>query len=47
MFISHIPYLKAEVKINQFTVQQAKSDSDVKFCLQSYQGLRIDSSLVY
>ena len=25
----------------------AKSDSDVTFCLQSYQGLRIDESLVY
>ena len=24
-----------------------KSDSDVMFCLQSYQGLRIDRSLVY
>ena len=23
------------------------SDSDVMFCLQSYQGLRIDKSLVY
>ena len=31
------------------TVLQAKcdSDSDVMFCLQSYQGLRIDISLVY
>ena len=25
----------------------AKSDSDVMFCLQSYQGLRIDRSRVY
>ena len=28
-------------------VLPAKSDSDVMFCLQSYQGLRIDRSLVY
>ena len=27
-------------------VLPAKSDSDVKFCLQSYQGLIIDRSLV-
>ena len=30
-----------------FTVLPAKSDSDVMFCLQSYQGLRIDRSIVY
>ena len=29
------------------TVLSAKSDSDVIFCLQSYQGLMIDSSIVY
>ena len=29
------------------TVLPAKSNSDVMFCLQSYQGLRIDISLVY
>ena len=29
------------------TVVPAKSDSDVMFCLQSYQGLRIDKSLEY
>ena len=29
------------------TVLPAKSDSDVMFCLQSYQGLIIDRSLVY
>ena len=28
------------------TVVPVKSDSDVMFCLQSYQGLRIDRSLV-
>ena len=29
------------------TVVPAKSDSDVMFCLQSYQGLIIDRSLLY
>ena len=29
------------------TILPAKSDSDAIFCLQSYQGLRIDISLVY
>ena len=29
------------------TVLPAKSDSDVMLCLQSYQGLIIDRSLVY
>ena len=29
------------------TVVPTKSDSDAMFCLQSYQGLRIDRSLVY
>ena len=29
------------------TVVPAKSDSDVIFCLQSYQGLSIDRSFVY
>ena len=29
------------------TVLPAKSDSDFMFCLQSYQGLIIDTSLVY
>ena len=29
------------------TILPAKSDSDVMFCLQSYQGLMIDRSLVY
>ena len=32
-------------KVN--TVLQANSYSDVMFCLQSYQGLTIDRSLVY
>ena len=29
------------------TVVPTKSDSDVMFCLQSYQGLMIDKSIVY
>ena len=29
------------------TVLPAKSDIDVMFCLQTYQGLRFDISLVY
>ena len=29
------------------TVLPAKFDSDIMFCLQSYQGLNIDRSLVY
>ena len=35
--------------INQgdFTVLPAESDSDAMVCLQSYQGLIIDRSLVY
>ena len=34
-------------KTIQVTVLPANSDSGVMFCLQSYQGLRIDISLVY
>ena len=33
--------------VHSSTVLQAKSDSDVMFCLQSYQGLKTDRSLVY
>ena len=33
-------------KIGQSTVMPAKSDSDIIFCLQSYQGFIIDRSLV-
>ena len=32
---------------NATTVLSAKSDSDIMFCLQSYQGLLIDRLLVY
>ena len=35
------------VNTQHATVLPAKSDSDAMFCLQSYQGLRIDRSLVY
>ena len=35
------------LKYKRNTVLPAKSDSDVMFYLQSYQGLRIDKSLVY
>ena len=33
--------------LSTFTVMPAKSSSDVMFCLQSYQGLIADGSLVY
>ena len=36
---------KREHKLRVSTVLPAKSDSDVMFCLQSYQGLIINSSL--
>ena len=39
--------LKIHMVFGSTTVLPAKSDSDVMFCLQSYQGLRIDRSLVY
>ena len=35
------------ILITWSTVLPAKSDSDVIFCLQSYQGLIIDRSLLY
>ena len=34
-------------KMSSSTVVSTKSDSDFMFCLQSLQGLRIDSSLIY
>ena len=34
-------------KMGYSTVLPAKSDSGIMFCLQSYQGLKIDRSLVY
>ena len=35
------------VKLSSSTALPAKSDSDVMFCLQSYQGLLIDRLLVF
>ena len=34
-------------KVHRTTVLPAKSNTGVMFCLQRYQGLRIDGSLVY
>ena len=39
--------LKEKVCCETGTVLPAKSDSDFMFCIQSYQGLIIDRSLVY
>ena len=36
-----------DMQVSKATLLSAKSDSDFMFCLQSYQGLRIDKSLVY
>ena len=38
---------KKQKNVFQSTVVPVKSDSDVMFCLQSYQALRIDGLLVY
>ena len=35
----------SNVNLSRCTILPAKSDSDATFCLQSYQGLRIDRSL--
>ena len=40
-------YNPSYILYNKTTVLPAKSDSDIMFCLQSYQELRIDRSLVY
>ena len=37
----------SSVVVSLLTVLPAKSDSYVMFCLQSYQGLRMDRSLMY
>ena len=39
--------IELDKEVFPFTVLPVKSDSDVMLCLQSYQGLRIDRSLVY
>ena len=50
MYISFISWFSGTIGFCQnaewFTVLPAKSDSDVMFCLQSYQGLIINISLV-
>ena len=42
-------HAKSNINIRDITttVLQAKSNIDVMFCLQSYQGFRINRSLVY
>ena len=47
LFTRHQPLLSVEA-LNEFThtVLPAKSDNDFMFCLQSYQGIIIDRSLV-
>ena len=51
--VNDVGYLEAHgtgtqvLNICTSTVLPAKSDSDVMFCLQRYQGLIIDRSLVY
>ena len=42
-----IPYVETPLNLIYTTILPAKSDSDFMFCLQSYQGLIIDRSLVY
>ena len=39
--------MQISARVEYPTVMPAKSDSDAMFYLQSYQGLRIDISLVY
>ena len=48
LFTRHQLLLSMEA-LNEFThtVLPAKSDNDFMFCLQSYQGIIIDISLVY
>ena len=46
--IFHFIYLTRQHALSPLTtVAPTKSDSDAMFCLQSYQGLAIDKSLVY
>ena len=40
-------FIISNKKEESVTVLPAKSDSDVVFCLQSYQGLMIDKARVY
>ena len=47
--LTFVDIIKAKYYFNSlaFTVLSARSDSDLMFCLQNYQGLKIDRSLVY
>ena len=49
LLLAHTEKKKTKSTLDEyaFTVLPTKSDSDVMFCLQSYQGLKIDRSLVY
>ena len=40
-------FMQLTYRMEWITVLPAKSDSDVKFCLQSYQGFMIYRSVVY
>ena len=42
-----IKNLRVDIRCQQPTVVPTKSDSDVMFCFQNYQGLRNDRLLVY
>ena len=47
IFMDEIDAIGKDILLKQTsTVQPAKSDSDLMFCLRSYQGLIIDISLV-
>ena len=45
--VCYYTFLKEKIKSDNPTVLPAKSDSEVMFCLQSYQGVIIDRSLMY
>ena len=47
LLISLVIFFRFRLVTLTNTVVPAKSDSDVMFCLQCYQGLIIDISLVY
>ena len=46
-FYMHLYLLSLHVDVKTYTVLPAESDSEVMYCLQSYQALIIDRSLVY
>ena len=47
LLIIQLFFSQVKINIERTTVLPAKSDSDVMFCLQSYQGLKINRSFVY